>query len=198
MLFSKPFDWTWYESTLDQLRSLGIPRKKTSEYFHPLYRSAVYSHKDLRNWAKRQEILELNPGTKFKYDEMTDDNIDSYWYVGVPMKIYPTYQYHLTRNRASNWFEREGSFVANFLKDRTTTSPPPLLLLLADRHRKKEYIDLKGKAIQSVQQKFSIFDTNTALEEEDILAQKILHESLPDFLARMADVFVALKELQNL
>jgi hypothetical protein len=45
-----------------------------SAYYHPKWRCAEYTHRELRNFRKRQEILEKYPGTNFDLTAMNDDN----------------------------------------------------------------------------------------------------------------------------
>jgi hypothetical protein len=157
----------------------------------------VYTHKQLRNLNFRRKILRVKPDTRFRYSEMNDANVSEYWYIGIPMKIFPNYYYHKVRHQAANQFDKEGSFVAQ-LKTRYgpnvfDNSPPPLLLLVADQMRRSDVIRLKGQAVRAVQAKYSIFETKVCLEDEEILANEILNETLPEFLDRMGPDFIRLK-----
>jgi hypothetical protein len=160
-----------------------------SVYYHPMWRSAEYTHRDLRNYRKRQEILRLHPGTNFDLKAMTDDNISDFWYVGRPMEAAARKVYHETRALAANYFDKHASFVKNYSDPH---SPPPLVLLIADKIRRQEVIELKGRAQLSVQKKYHIFMTDAFREPEDRLAEDILTETPAEFLDRKADVFLCI------
>lgn len=170
-----------------------------SAYYDARFRSASYTHSELRSYKKRQEILAISPDTRFDYEGIDDDTVNSYWYIGRPMAIFPVYWYHLVRNRAGIEFDQSGSFVAKHQAQADTNkpTPTPLLLLLADRIRREEYVDLRGQAVLQVQKKYSKFETWTFLEAEDIEAHAILDETLPEFLDRMAGTFLAVQALQR-
>jgi hypothetical protein len=162
----------------------------------------VYTHKQLRNLNFRRKILRVKPDTRFRYSEMNDENVSEYWYIGTPMRIFPTYHFHKVRHNATKKFDTEGSFVAQ-LRTRYgpqvfDKSPPPLLLLVADQMRRSDYIRLKGQAVRAVQKNYSIFATNVDLEPAEILANEIFDETLPEFLDRMGPAFVQLQSAYGL
>jgi hypothetical protein len=195
-------DWrvvrAWRQMVHEQLRE-NPPMRRNDEWWinHRGYHDAVYTHSQLRNLYFRRKILRHNPDTLFRYSEMTDANVGRYWYVGVPMRIYPKYLFHKVRSHAARSFDKYGSFIAQ-LKTRYgnsifENSPPPLVILVADQIRRSEYIRLKGEAVRAVQLKYSIFETLTDLEDEDIQAAEIYDETLPEFLDRMGPEFLRLK-----
>jgi len=172
-------------------------RLPESAYYGPHQRSAVYTHKNLRNWKLRIGIVNWVPGTRFDYDGIKDDTVWQYWYIGKPMAIFPVFYYHDVRFRAGKDFDSKGSFVEKWKQDIfPEQSPPPLLMKLADQHRKAEYVNLMGAAVIAVQHKYSKFETLIDLEPEAIRADEILNESLPAFVERMSDTFIELGELQ--
>jgi hypothetical protein len=188
----------WNREVLEQLRA-NPPIRHDDDWYRRNQRqhSAFFTHAQLRNQNFRQKILRLYPGTRFRYSEMTDDNIYDYWYVGIPQKIWPKFWFHLTRHHAANYFDRAGSFVAQlkirYGRDVFQNCPPPLLILLADQIRRSEYIRLKGEALIGVQRKFSVFETFVHLEPAEILANQIFDETLPEFLERMGPEFIRFK-----
>ena len=188
----------WKAMVRQQLRDDPPHRRKTKEYYKPPNCSTEFNHFELRSSWKRRQILALHPETIFDYSLMTEDNLQSFWYIEVPMAIWPKYWRLLIRNRAGAYFDRAGSFVQKLSTDRSLHSPPPLLLLLADRFRRQEYVNLKEQALVAVQKKYSPFETNTSCEEEEEQAENILEETLPEFLDRMGTTFITCGRLQML
>jgi hypothetical protein len=155
-----------------------------SAYYHPFWRSAEYTHRELRNYRKRQQILELHPGTNLDLTAMTDENISDFWWVGRPMEAYGRKVFHETRALAASNFDTDASFVKKYGEPNT---PPPLLLLIADKIRRQEVIDLKGRALLAVQKKHHIFETEVSREPEQRLAEDIVTETPAEFLERFSN-----------
>jgi hypothetical protein len=153
-----------------------------SGYYDPRFRSAEFTHRELRSFTKRQQILQEMPWTNFNVEEMNDDNLHEFWYIGVPQQAYGRKAYHTARELAATHFDKEGSFVKRFADSK---SPPPLVLIIADRQRRQEYITLKGRAIQSLHRRHHIFLSDASREPEDRKAEDILTESVAEYLSRM-------------
>jgi hypothetical protein len=200
-------DWpavrAWHKDVLHQTRE-DPPIMHDDDWFlsNRGFWDRVYTHKQLRNLNFRRKILRVKPDTRFRYSEMNDANVSEYWYIGIPMKIFQTYQFHKVRHQAAKQFDKEGSFIAQlktrYGPDVFENTPPPLVLLVADQMRRSDFIRLKGQAVRSVQSKFSIFETKVDLEDDDILANEILDETLPEFLDRMGPAFVQLQSAYGL
>jgi len=188
----------WKAMVRQQLRDDPPHRRKTKEYYKPPNCSTEFNHFELRSSWKRRQILALHPETIFDYSLMTEDNLQIYWYIEKPMKIFPRYWQLLVRNRAGSEFDRNGSFVQKWSSSSSLHTPPPLLLLLADHYRRQEFVNLKEQALLAVQKKYSPFETNTSLEEEEEQADNIQDENLPEFLDRMATTFITCGRLQML
>lgn len=199
-VFVSTMDPEWRQLTLDHFTLHPPKRLPDSAYYNSRMRSASYTHAELRSYKKRQEILAMSPDTRFEYDDIDDDTVDSYWFIGRPMAIFPRYWFHLVRNRARDEFDKMGSFVAQHqakADPNKPSSPTPLLLLLADHIRKQQFVHLRGQAVIQVQHKYSKFETFTFLEPEEQNAYDILNESLPAFLDRMAETFLAVEALRS-
>jgi len=172
-------------------------RLPLAAFFKPEYRQAVFTRAELKSRRKRSQILEVYPKTRFDYSGLDDSTVDYYWYIGEPMAIFPTFYFHLLRDRIGTVFDRSYSFVKRGSQMATVRSPPPLLLVLADMFRRSEVVRLTGEAVRAVQNKYTLFEKNISCEEEHHLAEDILDESLPDFLERMEPLFMECKLRQG-
>jgi hypothetical protein len=182
----------WYEDVL-AAAEISPPRRFSADahlFGSARSRGAEFTHAELNSSSRRRRIQEENPERNFDYSQMRDDNIDEYSYVGTPMKIFPKYWYHLTRNRSAKQFEKYAEKFVDMFREANPKTPPPLVLQLADRFRKAEYVRLHGEAVLSVQRKYSPFETFIHLEPEIREAHDILRESYPVFKARMRPMFI--------
>lgn len=136
-----------------------------------------------------QRMIESQvPNTRWDTDVISDSNVDSFWYLGIPDLAYPKYKFHLERSFAYRYFDWTGSFVKQAedvcRRSSLPPSPPSLLLLVADSIRREEYVNLRGQAVIAVQQREGPFANNIQNEQQYIDADNILHESVDAFLRR--------------
>jgi len=150
-----------------------------TNYDDPIFHCRRYSPEELENPELRAKILSEAPDTRFDPENMTEDNISSFWYKGIPDSDFPRYWSLLMQRNAGLTFDQEGSFVKK-CKER----PVPLFLVMADRFRKAEYKRLIGEAVSNAQQVHP-FNTTTWYEPKEVEAAQVLSETVTAFKDRI-------------
>lgn len=164
---------------------------RPDSYYH---RTAEFTHRQLRSLNFRRTLLRTRPNLKFDYADLNDETVDSFEYVGIPMAIYPKFNFHLVRNRSAKSFDRNATFVKRYGPE---GSPPPLFLIMADYVRRQQYVELEGEALLTVQKKVNRFHCCLWGAEEDEEAEQIFEETIDEFKSRMADSWTQLLAFQR-
>jgi len=144
------------------------------------------------NFRKVQELI---GGTSFDYKSMSDENIDDFWYIGVPDVQFPRAEYHRARSFAMNVFDRSGSFVKQEMMRRSRAGlpprPPSLLHLAADKLRRQECIELATAWITNAQRKHGPWTNGGSSPDLDALLA-VINETLLDFLERIGPSIIGM------
>jgi len=106
----------------------------------------------------RRKTERRHPGIRWDTENLNDDNVSHFWWVGVPHPDYPKFLYHQRRSEAKKWF--------------------PPVTTESDKALKSEYIRLTGEAVLALQRRDGPFASNENIwgSPEDKEARAIFHK----------------------
>lgn len=103
--------------------------------------SISFTPASLQNERFRRKIERKRPGTRWDTQNITDNNVDCYWWLGSPHPDFPKYLYHLRRAEARRLFPKIDKAKENLDPERSYS------------FLKEEYVRLCGEAVISLQRR---------------------------------------------
>jgi len=112
----------------------------------------------------RKKMERRHPGTRWDTANINDDNVASFWWLGLPHPDFPRYFFHFRRAQAKRWFHP----IAESNSDSGRS----------DAFLKSEYVRLTGEAVLSLQRREGPFapPENVWDSPEDAEARAIWEE----------------------